>query len=137
MVLSTVLPSLNKEDIVSARQAHPSVVRGKTFRVDAENSADAPGAKLDRPLALIFCFANRSRVDEVMSANTSFTRLNTSDISHARLTEKLIKNLYHTNIYINESLRLGVHIEFKSLKSLPKNKPLNSCGIDTASSSPD
>ena len=120
VVLSTVLPSLNKEDITSVRQATPPAVRGRTSRVDAQNSTDASGAKLDRPLPLIVRFLNRSKVDEALNSKSSFTRFNTSDIEHTRLSEKLIKNLYHTNIYINEVMSPGVHIEFKSLKSVSK-----------------
>ena len=92
-------------------------MRDRTSRVDTENSADAPGEKPYRPLLLIVRFANRSRVDEVLKAKTSFTRLNTTDINLARLSEKFVNNLYHTNIYINEALSPGAHIEFKSLKS--------------------
>ena len=92
VVLSTVLPSLNKEDITSVRQATAPAVRGRTSRVDAENSTDAPGAEL-RPLPLIVRFANKSKVDEVLNSKSSFTRLNTSDIEHTRLSEKLQKSI--------------------------------------------
>ena len=108
VVLGTVRPSFNKEDIISGRQAPPpppppppSPHYDRSLRVDAENtdnSTNAPEVTIDRPEPQIIRLINRSKVEDLIIAKSSFTRLKTPDIDPTRLSEKLVKNVYHTNI---------------------------------------
>ena len=61
-IVSTVLPSFNKNDIVNARQTAPSTLRGKTSRVDADVSTAVTENRKSRTLPFIVQLESRPKL---------------------------------------------------------------------------
>ena len=106
-IFSTVLPSFDKNDIVSIKQITHSM-KSRPSRVDSEDIDSDPKSQNIRPPPVIGWFANAAKANEIMRAKTSFTRCNTANLNVSTLGEKFAKHLFHTNIYINEALRSNI-----------------------------
>ena len=107
-------------DIIYARQAS-SFIRASSSTVESESPETAADKKATRPPPIIVRLASAELARRIMHVKSSYTRFNTSDLDISSSNQVFAKHLFHTNIYINESLSSSVYSEFRSLKQLEKN----------------
>ena len=116
-VLCTVLPSLSKDDILSAKELAASTLRSTTF---CNDRSDKPRINDNRPPSILVKVASSDIYNKILDEKQTFTRFHTSDIDLTRLDQNTAKHLVPTNIYINEALTSRRFKHFMFIKNKAK-----------------
>ena len=106
-ILSTILPSIERDDIVSVRALQSD------RHVPARSSENNP-SRYRRPW--VVKLSHSDLVKRIMYVKHKFTRFNTRDINFSGLDQETIDNVSYGKIFINEMLSKNKYAQFRSLK---------------------
>lgn len=112
-IIGTLLPTINKNNIVSARYARSN---GRRDARSARRSVN-----LSRPSPVIMRLSDSELVGDVMKAKRGFNYFHTRDINLSLLDQEYRSKLIDSKIFINHLLHPNVYRELLSLKSIARD----------------
>ena len=110
-ILATVVPSLERNDILSVRPLRPE-------RQVA--SSDPSNVPMRRSSPWVVSLSRRELLNEIMRAKNKITAFSTKHVNVTLLNEETSNSLTQRKIFINELLNKNSFLEFQSLKEIAR-----------------
>ena len=110
-VLSTVLPSIERDDITSIR----------LLRAEKQDDGSPTKSRLERYRTPWVVSLSRSELmQNIMRAKNKLTAFNTKNVNVSPLNKETCNSLIQSTIFINEFLSKEQFLEFNHLKSIAR-----------------